>query len=166
MHLLGILPRLPRILGVQADGCEPFVAAWREHCELKPCSADTLADSIAVGHPRNFSKGMSAVTRSGGAFISVSDEDILESIRMMARKAGVFGEPAGVAGAAGVRRAVRLGMIAPAESVVIVMTGNGLKDVQSAIRSVERAIPVPPSMDTIRMAIESETMQLQVPELR
>jgi threonine synthase len=153
MHLLGFIPRLPRILGVQADGCQPFVTAWKNKSGLTPCDANTLADSIAVGHPRNFSKGMSAVTESGGAFVSVSDEEILQSIPLLARKAGVFGEPAGVAGAAGVRRAVELGIIDRKESVVIVMTGNGLKDIQSAMRAAGSTIVVRPEMEDIRQAV-------------
>ena len=100
-----------------------------------PCEANTLADSIAVGHPRNFTKGMRAVTESGGAFIAVSDEEILASITLLARKAGVFGEPAGVAGVAGVKRAVESGIIGHSESVALIVTGNGLKDIQSAIRA-------------------------------
>jgi threonine synthase len=155
MHLLGFLPRLPRILGVQADGCKPFVAAWRDHSGLVPCGADTLADSIAVGHPRNFAKGMAAVVESGGAFVSVTDEEILQAIPMLARRAGVFGEPAGVAGAAGIRRAVELGIIAPSESVVLIMTGNGLKDVQSAIRAVGRPLCVRPEMEDVRSAVDT-----------
>jgi len=154
MHLLGFIPRLPRILGVQADGCKPFLTAWRDKRELVPCEANTVADSIAVGHPRNFSKGMSAVTESGGAFVSVTDEEILQSIPILARKAGVFGEPAGVAGVAGVRRAVEAGLIHRSESVVIVMTGNGLKDIQSAIRSVGSTTEVRPDMEEVRRAVE------------
>jgi threonine synthase len=153
MHHLGILPRLPRILGVQAEGCKPFVTAWRDHSRLTPCAANTLADSIAVGHPRNFAKGMRAVTESGGAFVAVSDEEILESITLMARKAGVFGEPAGVAGAAGVRQAVATGIIGHSESVALVMTGNGLKDVQSAMRAVGHAISVKPEIEEVREAV-------------
>jgi threonine synthase len=153
MHHLGILPRLPRILGVQAEGCQPFVTAWRERSGLTPCAANTLADSIAVGHPRNFAKGMRAVTESGGAFVAVADEEILESIMLLARKAGVFGEPAGVAGAAGVRRAVATGMIGHSESVALVMTGNGLKDIQSAIRAAGHAISVKPEIDEVREAL-------------
>jgi threonine synthase len=153
MHHLGILPRLPRILGVQAEGCQPFVTAWRDRSGLVPCAANTLADSIAVGHPRNFAKGMRAVTESGGAFVAVADEEILESITMMARKAGVFGEPAGVAGAAGVRQAVALGIIGRSESVALVMTGNGLKDIQSAIRAAGHAIKVKPVIDEVREAV-------------
>src|ERR1035437_9085413 len=155
MHILGFIPRLPRILGVQADGCKPFLTAWKEGRSLIPCEANTLADSIAVGHPRNFSKGMSAVTESGGAFVSVSDEEILQAIPMLARKAGVFGEPAGVAGAAGVRRAVELGIINHSETVAIVMTGNGLKDIQSAIRAAGRTIAVQPNMEEVRNAVRA-----------
>jgi threonine synthase len=153
MHHLGILPRLPRILGVQAEGCQPFVTAWRERSGLTPCAANTLADSIAVGHPRNFAKGMRAVTESGGAFVAVADEEILESITLMARKAGVFGEPAGVAGAAGVRRAVAAGIIGRGESVALVMTGNGLKDIQSAMRAAGSAIAMKPEIDEVREAV-------------
>jgi threonine synthase len=155
MHILGFIPRLPRILGVQADGCKPFLTAWKEGGSLIPCGANTLADSIAVGHPRNFSKGMSAVMESGGAFVSVSDEEILQAIPMLARKAGVFGEPAGVAGAAGVRRAVELGIINHSETVAIVMTGNGLKDIQSAIRAAGRTIAVQPNMEEVRNAVRA-----------
>jgi threonine synthase len=158
MHILGFIPRLPRILGVQADGCKPFLTAWKEGGSLTPCDANTLADSIAVGHPRNFSKGMSAVTESGGAFVSVSDEEILQAIPMLARKAGVFGEPAGVAGAAGVRRAVELGIINHSETVAIVMTGNGLKDIQSAIRAAGRTIAVQPSMEEVRKAVSAASI--------
>jgi threonine synthase len=153
MHRLGILPQLPRVLGVQAEGCQPFVAAWRDHGGLTPCEGNTLADSIAVGHPRNFAKGMRAVTESGGAFVAVSDEEILESITLLARQAGVFGEPAGVAGAAGIRRAVASGIIGRSESAVLVMTGNGLKDIQSAVRAVGHAITVRPEMDEVREAL-------------
>ena len=155
MQELGILPRLPRILGVQAEGCQPFVTAWRDHSGLTPCAGNTLADSIAVGHPRNFAKGMRAVTESDGAFVAVSDEEILESITLLARQAGVFGEPAGVAGAAGVRRAVASGIIGRNESAVLVMTGNGLKDVQSAVRAAGHAIAVRPEMDEVREAMHA-----------
>lgn len=155
MHILGFITHLPRILGVQAEGCKPFLTAWRDHAELTPCDANTLADSIAVGHPRNFTKGMRAVTESGGAFVSVSDEEILGSIPMLARKAGVFGEPAGVAGAAGVKRAVESGIIDPSESVAIIVTGNGLKDIQSAIRAAGRPISVRPDIEEVRKAVEA-----------
>ncbi len=153
MGRLGLLRRLPRILGVQAEGCQPFVCAWRKRSRLSPCEARTMADSIAVGHPRNFTKGMRAVTESGGAFIAVADEEILESITVMARKAGVFGEPAGVACVAGVKRAVASGIIGRNESAALIMTGNGLKDIQSAVRAAGSATAVRPEMEEVRAAL-------------
>jgi threonine synthase len=96
---------------------------------------------------------MNAVTESGGAFVAVSDEDILESIKTLARKAGVFGEPAGVAGVAGAKRARAAGVIHPGESVAIIVTGNGLKDVQSAIRAAGQPIPIAPDMAEVRKAM-------------
>jgi len=154
MHQLGLIPRLPRVLGVQAEGCKPFQTAWSKYAELVPCEANTLADSIAVGYPRNFKKGMNAVTESGGAFVAVPDEEILKSIPLLARKAGVFGEPAGVAGVAGVKRALELGIVQAHETVALIMTGNGLKDIQSAVRAVANPVVVKPEMEEIRKAVE------------
>jgi threonine synthase len=74
---------------------------------------------------------------------------------MLARKVGVFGEPAGVAGAAGVRKAVESGIINRDETVAIIMTGNGLKDIQSAIRAAGRTIPVQPAMEEVRNAVKA-----------
>jgi len=154
MRQLGLIPRLPRILSVQAEGCKPFFSAWKSDGALIPCAANTLADSIAVGHPRNFVKGMRAVTESSGTFVSVTDQEILHAIPELARLAGVFGEPAGVAGVAGIRRAVELNVIHRSESVALIMTGNGLKDIQSAMRAVSGAILVQPSMEEIRRHVE------------
>ncbi|MTV49195.1 threonine synthase [Heliobacillus mobilis] len=153
MHRLGFIPRLPKVLGVQAEGCQPFLTAWLNHQPLQPCDADTLADSIAVGHPRNFHKGMQAVVESGGAFVAVPDEAILEAMTTLARKAAVFGEPAGVTGAAGVKAAVQSGIIDPAESVAIIVTGNGLKDIASAIKAAGAPTLIEPDLEAVRKAL-------------
>jgi threonine synthase len=155
MHQLGVIPHLPRVLGVQAEGCKPFLTAWKQGGALVPCEANTVADSIAVGCPRNFTKGMRAITESKGAFVSVSDEEILASIPLLARKAGVFGEPAGVAGVAGIRHAVELGIVQRSERVALIVTGNGLKDIQSAMSSVGGAISIAPALEEVRKAIEA-----------
>ena len=112
MHALGFIPRLPRMLGVQA---RRRAAAGR--C-LRAAAATScrrtrgpLADSICVGHPRNWRKALRAVRESGGAFVAVPDEAILDAMRAAGRRAGVFGEPAGVAGLAGVRAAVEKGIV-------------------------------------------------------
>ena len=153
MNKLGFLPRLPKILGVQADGCKPFLTAWRNKAPLLPTDADTIADSIAVGHPRNFQKGMKAIVESGGAFISVTDEEILGSIRTLARKVAVFGEPAGVAGVAGVKKAVEQGLIAATETVALLMTGNGLKDIQSAVKAAGAPTFIEPRLAAVKAAL-------------
>ena len=153
MNKLGFLPRLPKVLGVQAAGCQPFLTAWKNNAPLQPTDADTLADSIAVGHPRNFRKGMKAIVDSGGAFISVTDEEILDSIRTLARKAAVFGEPAGVAGVAGVRNAVKQGVIAANETVALLITGNGLKDIQSAIKAAGAPTYIEPELAAVKVAL-------------
>jgi threonine synthase len=154
MHRLGFLPRLPKVLGVQAEGCQPFLTSWQGDGCLIPTDGNTLADSIAVGHPRNFCKGMRGVTESGGAFVAVTDEEILWSMTTLARKAAVFGEPAGVAGVAGVKQALKLGIIDPAESVAIIVTGNGLKDIQSAIKAAGAPIAVEPDVAAVRAVVE------------
>ena len=155
MHLLGLAsPSCRGFSECRRTAASRLLPHGASIARLPPCDANTLADSIAVGHPRNFAKGMSAVTESGGAFVSVSDEEILQSIPMLARKAGVFGEPAGVAGVGRQsKRAVELGIIGPSESVALIMTGNGLKDIQSAIRAAGRPTSVRPDMEEVRAAL-------------
>ncbi|MDT8903136.1 threonine synthase [Anaeroselena agilis] len=156
MHRLGFMPKVPKILGVQAAGCQPFVTAWREGGSLCPVAADTIADSIAVGHPRNFRKGLRAVTASAGAFVAVSDDEIAWSMVALARKAAVFGEPAGVAGVAGVKKAAEQGIIAAGETVAIIVTGNGLKDTRSAIRAAGSPVAIEPSLEAVRSVVAGE----------
>ncbi len=135
MNALGILPRLPRLLGVQAEGARPLVDAFRTGGDLVPGPAETLADSICVGHPRNWRKALEAVRASAGAFLAVPDEAILEAMREAGKRAGVFGEPAGVAALAGLRAAVEQGIVGRRASALAVVTGSGLKDTKSALRA-------------------------------
>lgn len=154
MHRLGFIPKVPRILGVQAEGCQPFVTAWKNNEPLVPCEALTIADSIAVGHPRNFTKGLNAITASRGAYITVTDDEILTAMKTLARKGAVFGEPAGVTSAAGVKEAVRTGIIGKNETVAILVTGNGLKDIKTAIKAAGAPVLVKPSLASVKAALE------------
>ena len=135
LYRLGLIERIPKILGVQSTGCCPFVDAARENRPLRPTAENTLADSIAVGVPRNPVKALRAVRESGGAWIAVSDERILDAMRVLGRTEGVFGEPAGVTATAGVIQAVADGLIRPDETVTVISTGSGLKDVKNALRA-------------------------------
>jgi threonine synthase len=144
MHALGFIRRLPRMLGVQADGARPLVDAFQAGGDLVPGRAQTLADSICVGHPRNWRKALRAVRESGGTFVAVPDEAILEAMREAGRRAGIFGEPAGVAGLAGLRHAVRERIVGRTASALAVVTGSGLKDVRSAARAAGAPVDLPP----------------------
>ncbi|HUG54042.1 MAG TPA: threonine synthase [Vicinamibacteria bacterium] len=144
MQALGFIRRLPRLLGVQAEGARPLVDAFAAGTDLVPGPAETVADSICVGHPRNWRKVLRAVRESGGAFVAVPDEAILEAMRESGRQAGIFGEPAGVAGLAGLRQAVRDGIVGGRESALAVVTGSGLKDVRTAVRAAGTPVDLPP----------------------
>ena len=149
LYQLGLIERIPKILGVQSEGCCPFVNAARDGCELVPTEENTLADSIAVGVPRNPRKALRAVRESFGAWIAVPDEEILDTMRVLGRSEGVFGEPAGVTAMAGVRRAVREGIIKETETVTAISTGSGLKDVQNALRAAGRPKLCKPSLSAL-----------------
>ncbi len=149
LYELGFIERIPKLLGVQSANCCPFVDAARENRELIPAEENTLADSIAVGVPRNPKKAQRAVSASGGAWIAVSDDDILAAMGILGRSEGVFGEPAGVAACAGVMQAVRQGIIKPDETVTAINSGSGLKDVKNALRAAGRPHKCAPGIEAL-----------------
>ena len=146
MKRLGFIDRVPRLLGVQAEGARPIVNAFESGADLVPCETNTIADSIAVGTPRNWRRALKHIRLSHGEMIAATDEEILEAMRITARDGGVFGEPAGVTGVAGVRKAIEKGVIGKRESVLCVITGNGLKDIHSARQAAGKEIEVKPSL--------------------
>jgi len=158
---LGFIERMPRLVGVQAEGSAPLVKAWREGKEeIEPIVPHTLADSIAVGIPRDRVKALRAVRETGGEFVAVSDEEILDAMRILARGVAVFAEPAGAAGFAGLVKLVRQGRIDPEERIVVMVTGNGLKDVDSAIKATGKPHLIEPAMEDLRRLIESARMEI------
>jgi threonine synthase len=146
------------MLGVQAEGARPLVDAFRAERDLEPGPAQTLADSICVGHPRNWRKALRAVRASGGALVAVTDEAILEAMREAGRRAGVFGEPAGVAGLAGLRQAVAEGIVGRRETALAVVTGSGLKDVRSAMRAAGEPASLAPDDDALAAHLDESPL--------
>lgn len=144
---LGLIPRIPKILGVQSSGCAPFVSAWKENRELREEEENTIADSISVGIPRNPVKAKNAILRSQGAWIAVPDSAILEAMSTLGKTEGIFGEPAGVTALAGVKQAREEGLIGPSESVVAVMTGNGLKDPANGLKAAGSPVLLKPDIN-------------------
>ena len=154
LYEVGLIDRLPRLIAVQAEGCCPLNRAIQTGQPWQPMEENTLADSIAVGVPRNPDKALNAIKASDGIAVNVSDEEILSAMRLLGRTQGVFGEPAGVTGTAGVKKALELGLISPDSTVVSIVTGNGLKDVQNGIRAAGEPMLVKPDMDALLAAFQ------------
>jgi len=137
LFAVGLINKLPRLISVQAEGCCPINRAVERAASggsavIESMDENTLADSIAVGFPRNGDKAIAAIRESNGITVNVSDDEILDAMRLLGKTAGVFGEPAGVAGTAGLAKAAAQGLIPSGALVVSIVTGNGLKDVVSA----------------------------------
>jgi len=151
---LGFIDRMPRLFGVQATGSAALAEAWAQGTEeVQPVVPRTLADSISVGLPRDRVKALRAVRETGGEFVTVSDDEILEAMRVLGREAGVFGEPAGVTGFAGLTRLAREGRIGADERVVVLVTGNGLKDVDSAMKAVGQPHRIDPTAEALKSLV-------------
>jgi threonine synthase len=158
---LGWIDRLPKLMGVQATGSAYMAQAWANDEDVlakAPIQAHTVADSISAGLPRDRIKAMAAVRETDGAYVQVSDQEILAAIPALARGCGVFAEPAGAAAYAGLLRALDEGLAHPDERIVVLVTGNGLKDVTSAMKSVEqvgtRPFRVAPNLESLKQAME------------
>ncbi len=149
LYQIGFIDKLPRLLSVQAAGCYPINRAWREQSKLKSMPENTLADSIAVGLPRNPDKALAAIKASNGLTIEVSDEEILAAMRELGSGCGIFGEPAGVAATAGLKKAVGLGLIEKEAKIVSIITGNGLKDIQSALLAAPEPLRIKPDSSAL-----------------
>jgi len=157
LHELGWIQRIPRLIGVQATGSSPLVSAWEQGisaADMQPVEANTIADSISAGLPRDRAKALRAVRETKGAFLAVSDEEIVQAIPQLAWLTGVFAEPAASAVYAGAQRAVQSGIIHSEERVVLLVTGNGLKDVKRAQTAVSGGLRVQPDLESVRQALQ------------
>ena len=113
LHAIGFIDRLPRLISAQAEGCCPLNRAIETGEAWRPMEENTLADSIAVGVPRNADKALMAIRESKGLTVNVSDQEIMAAQKLLGRRCGVFGEPAGVTGTAGLKKLCEAGRIPP-----------------------------------------------------
>ena len=160
LYAIGFIDRLPRLVSAQAAGCCPLNRAIETGEDWHPMEENTLADSIAVGVPRNADKALMAIRESQGLVVNVSDEEIMAAQRLLGRTCGVFGEPAGVTGTAGVKKLCEAGVIGKNDTVVGVVTGNGLKDVANAIKFCGEPISIPSDMDRLLSAFAERRIAL------
>jgi threonine synthase len=154
LYELGWIERVPRLYGVQSYGSAAIYNAFTSGTEdIKPVKADTLADSISVDQPRDGLRAVRAATQTGGAYIAVRDEDILEAMRELARKAAVFAEPSGAASYAGLIKAVSENLVGPMDRIVVLNTGSGLKDVKAAMKATGEANVIEPKLEALERAL-------------
>ena len=144
---LGKASRRPQMMGFQAEGAAPIVRG----CPVE--KPETIATAIRIGNPASWQKATQARDESGGLIDMVSDDDILVAYHLMAEKAGIFGEPASAAPLAGLLKMMNRGMNFAGKKVVCVVTGNGLKDPDTAIKNVPDIMHLPPDMGTIEQAL-------------
>jgi threonine synthase len=146
LQYLGLTDRLPKLIGVQAAGASAVVEAANGNGVVRVSSAHTIADSINVGQPRDGTKAIRAIRESGGCGVKVSDDEIIAAIGKLAGATGVFAEPAAAAAFAGFVQQCDRGAIQPDERVLLMLTGNGLKDIETARRAVKETLRIKPDL--------------------
>jgi len=153
LHTLGLLDDIggmPRIFGVQSTKSAAIANAFKAKTEeVQPVQATTRADSISVDLPRDGLRALRAATKTGGAYITVPDDEIITAIAELGR-AGIFAEPAGSTSWAGLVSAIQTGVIHPESPVVVINTGSGLKDVAAATLSVGKAPVIEPTLAAVK----------------
>ena len=153
----GLIERRPRLIAVQPEGSAAIVHAVKHGADtITPVhGAHSVADSLVVEAPRNARMCLREIRASGGSGVAVSDERIIAAIAELARLSGVFAEPAAAAALAGLHTALDQGLVERDERVVLLVTGSGLKDVQSAARGVTVPEPVAPTLEAVAWRVEN-----------
>ncbi len=153
LHGIGFIDRLPKLVACQAEGSDAVTRAFDSDGVIKPVEGRTVADSIAVSMPRDGEAAVQALIQAGGPAFRISDNEILAAIPEMARETGVFAEPASAVSLAALRGALNADIIGDDETVVLLVTGNGLKDVDSAMLSVGKPLIIEPDMEEVRRVL-------------
>jgi threonine synthase len=151
LEAAGLIPSRPRLIAVQPEGSSAIVRGLRSGADKAEIFADavSVADSLTVEMPRNAIGCLAEIRSSRGDGVSVSDEAIWEAIPKLAGLTGVFAEPAAAAALAGLEAALDEGLVDGDERIVLMVTGNGLKDIDAAARALTPPTPVAPTIDAI-----------------
>ncbi len=154
-HRLGYIKTLPKMTGIQAAGSAPIVQAIKTNSDkIIPVEhPETVATAIRIGAPVSWKKAVNAIHESQGTAETVTDEEILDAQKILARIEGIFVEPASASSIAGLKKLVQSGVIAKDERVVCVTTGHGLKDPDTAVKMSEKPIEVEADIAAIEGAL-------------
>lgn len=147
-------PTAYRLFGAQASGCAPVSTAFQSgHDVVRPVRPDTIARSLAIGNPADGPYVLDAVHRTGGAIADVSDEEVVDGIRLLARTEGIFTETAGGVTVATAQKLVTAGKLDPDDDIVLLITGDGLKTLDALEDRVGPRASVSPSADAVRAVL-------------
>ena len=137
-----------QVFGAQATGCSPVAQAFRAgHDVIRPVKPDTIAKSLAIGNPADGPYALDAVRRTGGAVADVSDDEVVEGIKLLARTEGIFAETAGGVVVATYRKLLAEGLVDPAAETVLLNTGDGLKTLDAVAPTSQPTFTISPSFD-------------------
>jgi threonine synthase len=156
---VGLLDEIPsvRISGAQALGCSPVATAFANAADaIIPVKPDTIAKSLAIGNPADGWYALDVIRRSGGSCSAVTDDEIIEGIRLLARTEGIFAETAGGVTIATLAKLVADGTIRPDERTVAIVSGHGLKTVEALTGHVGPTYTIPPTLDAFDAAVGLE----------
>lgn len=163
-HRLGFIEKLPQLIAVQSEAASAIVDAVDGQGLVHDAPAHTIADSINVGRPRDRTMAVRAIRDSGGRGLKVSDEEIIAAIPTLARETGVFAEPAAAAAYAGFVKACETGGIKSDERVLLMLTGNGLKDIDTARRAVMEPMRVRPDLEELLRQMSDSPLSFHLPD--
>jgi len=155
LHTVGLLDEVPevRVSGAQALGCSPVASAFIEGRDvIKPVKPDTIAKSLAIGNPADGYFAIDAVRSTGGGMAAVTDEEIVEGIRLLARTEGIFAETAGGVTIATLQKLAASGVIRADERVVVYITGHGLKTLDAVAEVVGPTATIRPTIEAFHDA--------------
>jgi threonine synthase len=153
---VGVLDEEPsvRVSGAQAAGCSPVATAFAEGSDaIRPVKPDTIAKSLAIGNPADGWYALDAIRKSGGSCASVTDDEVIEGIRLLARTEGIFAETAGGVTIATLAKLVDEGVVRSDERVVAMVTGHGLKTVEALSGSVGPTATIAPTLEAFSAAL-------------
>ncbi len=153
---LGLVePKHYRVFGAQATGCSPVSAAFKAgHDVVQPVRPDTIARSLAIGAPADGPYVLDVVRRTSGAIEDVTDAEVVEGIRLLARTEGIFAETAGGVTVACAKKLIEVGRLDPDAETVLLITGDGLKTLEAVQDHLGPRATVPPTTKAVRAALE------------
>jgi len=157
LYEVGLLDEAPhvRVSGAQAAGCSPVATAFAEKTDaIRPVKPHTIAKSLAIGNPADGWYALKTVRDSGGAFASVTDEEIIDGIRLLARTEGIFAETAGGVTIATLAKLAAAGTVRSDERVVAYVTGHGLKTVEALAATVGPTTTIAPTLEAFAAAVD------------